>query len=80
MVYITCFTFKAQMNHMSFLKEFRLTKILCVTIFDIICTSNFDAKCVHCTMETPKTTTKSKPNLHIHNICNLDYKYTKCII
>jgi hypothetical protein len=53
MVYIICLTFKAQISHTWFLKEFKVGKILCVTTFDIICISNFDTKSVHHTMETP---------------------------
>jgi hypothetical protein len=52
MVYITFFTFKAQINHIWFLK-FKVSEVLCATTFDIICISNFDTKCVHHTMETP---------------------------
>jgi hypothetical protein len=28
-----------------------MSGILCVNTFHIMCTSNFDTKCVHCTME-----------------------------
>jgi hypothetical protein len=42
MEYIICPTFKAQINHMWFKKEFKVSEILCVTTFDIIYTSNFD--------------------------------------
>jgi hypothetical protein len=37
------------------LKEFKASVILCVTTFDIICTSNFDKQCVHHIIETLKT-------------------------
>jgi hypothetical protein len=38
---------------MQFLKEFKVSEILCVTTFDIICAFSFDKKCVHHTMEMP---------------------------
>jgi hypothetical protein len=47
------FIFKVRINSMQFLKEFKVSEILCVSIFDTICISNFDTKCVHHTMETP---------------------------
>jgi hypothetical protein len=54
MVYITCLTFKAQINQIWFLEEFKMNEILCVATFDTIYTSNFDTKCVHYNMETPR--------------------------
>ncbi len=36
MVYITCLVVKAQINYMWFLKEFKMSEILCVSTFDII--------------------------------------------
>jgi len=30
-----------------------MSEILCVVIFSFICTSSFDTKCLHHTMETP---------------------------
>ncbi len=38
MVYIICLAFKAQRSHMCFFKEFKVSKTLCITTFDIICT------------------------------------------
>ncbi len=32
-----------------------MSEILCVSIFVIICSSNFNIKCVHHTMKIPKT-------------------------
>jgi hypothetical protein len=37
---------------MRFLEKFKVSEILCVAIFDIICTSSFDTKCLNHTMET----------------------------
>jgi len=54
-VYITCFIVKAQINYMLSLKEFKMREILCVSTFDIICSSNFNIKCVHHTMKIHKT-------------------------
>jgi hypothetical protein len=53
MVYIIGLIFKAQINWMWFLEEFKVSEILHVMTFDIICSFNFDTKCVHYTMETP---------------------------
>jgi hypothetical protein len=53
MVYIVGLIFKAQINLMKFLKEFKVSEILCVVTFDTICTYSFDTKCLHRTMETP---------------------------
>ncbi len=53
MVYIISLVFKAQINLMRSLKEFKVSKISCVITYDIICTSSFDTKCVHHTIETP---------------------------
>jgi hypothetical protein len=53
MVYIIGASFKAQINLMQFLEEFKVSEILRVVTFNIICTSNFDTKCLHHTMKTP---------------------------
>jgi hypothetical protein len=53
MVYIIGLIFKAQINLIRFLKEFKMSEILHVPTFDIICTSSFDTKCLHHTVETP---------------------------
>jgi hypothetical protein len=53
MVYITCFVVKAQINYIWSLEEFKMGEILWVSTFDIMCTSNFNTKCIHCTMEIP---------------------------
>jgi hypothetical protein len=53
MVYIVGLVFKAQINLMQFLNEFKVSEILCFATFDTICTCNFDTKCLHRTMETP---------------------------
>jgi len=53
MVYIIGLILKAQINLMQFLKEFKVSEILCVATFDTICTYSFDTKCLHHTMETP---------------------------
>jgi hypothetical protein len=55
MVYIIFIIFKAQINLMQFLEEFKVSEILFFTSFDTICTSSFDSKYVHCTMETPSS-------------------------
>jgi hypothetical protein len=44
MVYITCLIVKAQINYMLSLEEFKMSEIVCVSIFDIICTSNLPWK------------------------------------
>jgi hypothetical protein len=49
------FNFKAQINLMQFLKEFKVSEILLFTTFDTICTSSFFTKCIHCTMKTPSS-------------------------
>jgi hypothetical protein len=38
---------------MRFLEKFKMSEILWVTTFDIICIFCFDTKCVHYSMETP---------------------------
>jgi hypothetical protein len=53
MVYIIGLVFKAQINLMQFLKEFKVSEILCVITFNTICTFSFDTKCVDCIMEMP---------------------------
>jgi hypothetical protein len=53
MVYIIGLIFKAQINLMWILEEFKVSEILCVAIFNTICTSSFDTNCLHRTMETP---------------------------
>ncbi len=54
MIYATCFVQKAQINYVWFLKESKVSKFLHVTTFDNLCTSSFDTKCAHNTMEMPK--------------------------
>jgi hypothetical protein len=51
MVYIICLIIMAKINYMWYLEEFKMSGILCVNTFHIMCTSNFDTKCVHYTME-----------------------------
>jgi hypothetical protein len=53
MIYIIGHILKAQIDLMQFLKEFKVSEILCVATFDTICTYSFDTKCLHHTMETP---------------------------
>jgi hypothetical protein len=53
MVCIICFIAKAQISYMGSLEEFKVIEILCVSTFHIICTSNFDTKGLHSTMEIP---------------------------
>jgi hypothetical protein len=55
MVYIIVLIFEVQINLMQFLEEFKVSEILLFTSFDTICTSSFDTKCVHYTMETPSS-------------------------
>jgi hypothetical protein len=50
--YIIGLIFKAQINLIKFPKEFKMSEILCVVTFAIICTSSFDVMCLHCSMET----------------------------
>jgi hypothetical protein len=52
MVYIIGLIFKAQINLMRFLEEFKMSEILCVVTFNTICTFSFDTKCLQRTMET----------------------------
>jgi hypothetical protein len=59
MVYTIDFIFKAQFNFMWFIKKIKMSEILHVTTFDTICTSNFDTKCLHHTMETLFETSKN---------------------
>ncbi len=40
MVFLTYFIFETQINYTLFKKEFKVSAILCVVSFDIICSSN----------------------------------------
>jgi len=40
---------------MGFLVKFKVSEILCVTMFNTICTSSFDTKFIHRTMETTQS-------------------------
>jgi len=87
MVYIIGFVFKAQINLMWFLKEFKVSKILCVIISNTICISSFDTKCVHHTMETPlslKTNQiylkRKKKIQDVMSICYQNINSTKIVV
>jgi hypothetical protein len=45
-----CVIFKAQINYLWFLEEFKVSEILHVTIFDIICTFTFGKDNLHSTI------------------------------
>ncbi len=53
---------------MGFLVEFNVNEILRVITFDTICTSSFDTKCVHHTMETTQSM--------VMDFCALHFKTT----
>jgi hypothetical protein len=45
--YIICLTVKAQIHYMRFLKEFKMSEILCVNTFDIITLLPISTQCVY---------------------------------
>jgi hypothetical protein len=49
-----------------FLVKFNMNEILHVTIFDTICISSFDMKCVHCTMEKTQSMVMDSCALHLN--------------
>jgi len=51
---------------MGFLVEFKVNEILHVTTFDNICTSSFDTKCVHHTMETTQNMVLDSCAIHLN--------------
>jgi len=51
---------------MGFLVELKVSEILRVTTFDTICTSSFDTKHVHHTMETTQSMVMDSCALHLN--------------
>jgi hypothetical protein len=49
---------------MGFLVKFKVSEILCVTMFNTICTSSFDTKFIHRTMETTQSMVMDSCVLH----------------
>jgi hypothetical protein len=79
MVYITYLIVKAQINYMFFFKNSKMSEILCVNTFDIICIFNL-IQCVHHTMEIFKYSVSlllknSIQHSHFHNIFSLYFDF-----
>ncbi len=50
------FIFNAKVDYMWFSKKLKMSEILLVTAFDVICNSSFDSKCLHHSMHLPYCT------------------------
>jgi hypothetical protein len=82
MVYIIFLIVKAQINYIWYLKEFKMSEILCVNTFDIIFTSNFNTKCAHYTIEISVTFFQWAMTIIVHNFnrkCSLSFICNKTI-